>query len=206
MNILTQGGLPRQDRLGNPIHAGFHNMMRWEAILHDPGVDGMRRLTAGISLLYGDNAPPIMAAAGELAWFYNGGKTREENKGRGGKKPQRLYDFEEDAGYLYAAFLSAYGVDLTDESRFLHWWQFLALFSALPEDTQMYRRMMYRGMDTSKMKGEEKKFYESQKKAVALKNTAVTGKSLREIENMNREKVQRRFEEAEKALRLAGKG
>ena len=52
-------------------------------------------------------------------------------------KGPRLFDFAQDAPYIYAAFRQAYGIDLYREHGRLHWWAFLALFQALPEDTRM---------------------------------------------------------------------
>ena len=44
-------------------------------------------------------------------------------------KPVRTFDFEYDAGYVYQAFLQAYGLRMTAVS--MHWWEFLTLFSGL---------------------------------------------------------------------------
>jgi len=48
-----------------------------------------------------------------------------------------VFDFREDAGRLYAAFVQAYGIDLTSVD--LHWWQFVELFKSLPDDTMLKR-------------------------------------------------------------------
>lgn len=55
-------------------------------------------------------------------------------KGRGGKS-EPVFDFGQDAGYIYAAFRQAYGIDLF-RAR-LHWWEFVALFESLPDNTRM---------------------------------------------------------------------
>lgn len=52
-------------------------------------------------------------------------------------KGPKVFDFVQDAPYIYAAFRQAYRVDLYREHGRLHWWAFLALFQALPEDTRM---------------------------------------------------------------------
>lgn len=49
----------------------------------------------------------------------------------------RTFDFDQDAGPLYAAFYQCYGLDLLGRDRNLHWWKFVQLFSGLPEDTRM---------------------------------------------------------------------
>ena len=54
-----------------------------------------------------------------------------ERKGGGG---QRLTSFEQDADLIRAAFRQAYGIDLYRDK--LHWMEFTALLSALPEGSR----------------------------------------------------------------------
>lgn len=56
-----------------------------------------------------------------------------EGKKTGGEK---AFDFDQDAGYIYAAFAQCYGLDLLGRDRGLHWWKFVQLLGALPEDTR----------------------------------------------------------------------
>lgn len=202
MSILTLGGLPETDRLGNPIYPSFRNMIRLEELYADEELTDYERVLGGIQLLYGPEIPcGIEDAANELIWFYYCGKP-PESTGRGGRRGARIYDFEEDADCIYSAFLSAYGIDLVSTS--LHWWEFMALFTTLPENTQMAQRMYYRGLDTSKLKGSWKKECEVRKKAFALKrktNPVVRGLSREEIDRRTKERVDRRFKEAERQLR-----
>ena len=53
------------------------------------------------------------------------------------------FDFELDADYIYAAFMSQYGIDLVD-IEYLHWHKFLALFKGLKEDEMICKIMGYR--------------------------------------------------------------
>ena len=48
---------------------------------------------------------------------------------------KRLMDFEQDAWAIYSAFRQAYGIDL--HRHRLHWWVFLDLLRALPDDTKL---------------------------------------------------------------------
>ncbi len=50
---------------------------------------------------------------------------------------EKLFDFTQDAQYIYAGFMQAYGIDLFDQQDKLHWWKFNALFQGLPRDTQI---------------------------------------------------------------------
>lgn len=63
----------------------------------------------------------------EAMRFLNGGDEHEE------KESPRVYSFAKDARFIYAAFKQTHGIDLN--SAQLHWWQFLALFMDLGQDT-----------------------------------------------------------------------
>ena len=58
-------------------------------------------------------------------------------------KSEKVLDFQQDAEYIYAAFLQAYGIDLfrcqdrPGNTQTLHWWQFTALLASLPSDTRL---------------------------------------------------------------------
>lgn len=202
MSILTLGGLPDEDRQGNPILTSFRNMIRLEELYDDPELNNQERVLCGIRLLYGDMLPGSLEdAAKELMWFYYRGEMPEEKGAAKGRSNPRIYDFEQDADCIYSAFLSAYGINLVDAS--LHWWEFMALFTTLPENTQMAQRMYYRGLDTSKLKGSWKKECETRKKAFALKrkgNPALQTMTREELDQMTRDRIDRRYAEAQQQL------
>lgn len=76
------------------------------------------------------------------------------NEGSGSNKP--AFDFDEDAGCIYAAFVECYGIDL-QKIPYMHWWKFLSLFHGLPEDTEIKQRMMYRTIDPAEIKDKEER-------------------------------------------------
>ena len=50
----------------------------------------------------------------------------------------KVFDFEQDAAYIYAAFYQCYHIDLLSKTgRKLHWHQFISLFGGLSEDTRL---------------------------------------------------------------------
>ncbi|MCU7380854.1 bacteriophage Gp15 family protein [Clostridiales Family XIII bacterium ASD5510] len=61
------------------------------------------------------------------------------------KSGGRVIDFDLDADRIFAAFLQAYGIDLTTED--LHWHKFSALLAALPDDTLMCKVIGWRSYD-----------------------------------------------------------
>lgn len=198
MSILTPGGLPRTDRLGNAVQPDFRNMIRLETLLDDPDFNDREKLRLSLGLLYGAPSPcRDEDALKELRWFYSCGKENAAGEAHG--RNIRLYDFEEDAECIYSAFFSAYNIDLTAAA--LHWWQFMALFIQLPENTLMSQKIYYRGVDISGLKGEQRKSCELKKKAFALKKKTVVAETLQELEARRLEYVNRRFAEAERQMK-----
>ncbi|EJU22518.1 bacteriophage Gp15 protein [Peptoanaerobacter stomatis] len=111
-------------------------------------------------------------AVNKIIWFYSGGK---EIKDSGGKtsnsgKNVNIYDFEQDADYIYAAFMEQYKIDLADID-YLHWWKFKSLFYGLNKDIQLSKIMFYRSVElTDDMTKNERKFYRDMKRLYALED------------------------------------
>lgn len=198
MSILTPGGLPSTDRIGNIIQPSYRNMIRLETLMDDPDFNSREKTLLGLGLLYGPSLPSDLSEAlKELQWFYACGKEDEGNGSR--RNTPRLYDFEEDAECIYSGFMAAYQINLTTTD--LHWWEFMSLFVHLPENTLMAQKIYYRNVDTSQMKGEQRKMCELRKKAYSLKKKIAVKETLQELEAKHLDYVNRRFAEAEKRMK-----
>ena len=83
-----------------------------------------------------DDARAALDAASE---FMNGGEMIQDP----GDNP-RVYSFEKDAKFIYSAFRQTHGLDL--QTVELHWYEFLALFMDLGENTafSQIRSLRYR--------------------------------------------------------------
>lgn len=171
-------------------------MLRIEKVLGDPQHPEFLKVVVCLKLFYGDTFPEDTEAAfNELLWFYYRGETPEKPKAR----IVPLFDFDEDAPYIASAFLDSYYMDILDVDQHIHWWQFMALFIALPESTQMMQRMCDRSLDTSKMKGEQRKYYEARKKAVALKTVKKQqGGTLEERKQAKQQRLDELYAEAQR--------
>ena len=115
----------------------------------------------------------VQEALNGIMWFYRCGADEtagSETEGdASGKDPP--FSYEHDAGYIYAAFIEAYGIDLTKNR--LHWWQFRALFLGLPETVLFCKIMGYRTMEIPpKMPKEKKKFYQRMKRIYKIPEPA----------------------------------
>lgn len=59
-------------------------------------------------------------------------------------EPVPVYDWEEDAGYIYSSFLFDYGIDLIEQQGKLTWDRFITLFHDLSEKSKMGQALYYR--------------------------------------------------------------
>ena len=81
------------------------------------------------------------------------------------------YDYTQDSPYIIASFRQVYGLSI-DDIKLLHWWEFLALFNALPDECYFSRILQIRGMKIDpKATPERKEEIRKAKKAVALIDT-----------------------------------
>lgn len=167
MNLITEIA-PHSVEIGGldyVIDADFRNCIRFEQLMFDPSLDENVRGAYALNLFYPEIPKDIPAAFEKIIWLYAAGQ--EEKKFSGICQQKRIYSFEYDSEYIFAAFLADYGIDL-NEIEFLHWWKFRALFTGLKPDNLICKIMEYRGADLSKLKGEEKKFYQKMQKQYAL--------------------------------------
>lgn len=78
-----------------------------------------------------------------------------------------VISFLKDEGYIYAAFLGQYKIDLYEEN--LHWWKFLYLLNALDENTQFMKIVGYRCIKPENFSDKNKRnFYRKMKNKYSL--------------------------------------
>lgn len=121
----------------------------------------------GLELYYPEIPNDINGAINAMLWFYECGKEnidKKKSKKSGSRK--KIYDYNYDADYIYAAFFEQYHIDLAEQE--LHWWKFSALFSALSEDCMISKIITYRVIDTKGMEKEQKVFYNRMKRLYQL--------------------------------------
>lgn len=118
-------------------------------------------------LIFVSALPPSSAdeeTVEQILWFYNCGK---EIKNSGSSSSKEVFSYEFDDGYICAAFIEQYQIDL--EVTKLHWWKFHALMLALPDSVAFVKIISYRAVEiTSKMSSEQRTFYQKMKKHYKL--------------------------------------
>lgn len=200
MSILLLDGLPEEYE-GIPISADFRNMIQVDLILHDPAISEVEKTAAALYQLYPEIPGDIHKAVEGLVWFYSRGDVSGNGRDKGVKKaPKKAFDFEQDANLIYAAFYATYGISLTTVD-FLHWWEFMALFEGLPETTLMQRVIYWRTADLADLSKHEKKHVQKMRKVFALKEQEKPALDIEELNQQTKDRVARRFAEAEAALK-----
>ena len=103
-------------------------------------------------LLFWDQPKDAARAAVEVFKFIEGDRDQinESNE-------PPCFDFKQDAKYIYGAFWQVYGIRLSEwrdtrtkpneQTRWMHWQEFLYLFASLPEDTRISWIMGIRSAD-----------------------------------------------------------
>lgn len=181
------------------IRAGFRYGVLFELMMGDPDLTGEEKVAQALGLYYPEAPQDLPAALDRALWFYRCGEDPGGNRdGTGRTARQKAYDFEQDAPYLYAAFLEQYGIDLTEAD--LHWWKFRALFRSLSADCEFSKIMGYRVMDLKGLPKGQRRFYADMKKLHALdrSQSVEAAASLAQRDAEMREYVSRRFAEVGK--------
>lgn len=165
---------------GCKIETNFRTMVLFEQLIFADDIQEEQRLIMTLNYFWKEPPKTFEEAVNGLLWFYRCGEEIDEDSESGDEDGLRAYDFDEDSGYIYAAFMQQYGIDLQDIQS-MHWWKFRALFNSLNENTRIVKIMQYRTADTSKMQGEERRFYERMKKLYRLKRLSKPEQEAQEI-------------------------
>ncbi|KXL53505.1 bacteriophage Gp15 protein [Anaerotignum neopropionicum] len=186
MNLLIDA-LPQKlwiDEKEYPIRWDFRVGILYELLMLDEDVEGAEKPLLALRLFYPVIPENWKMALEGIQWFYRLGEEEKNFKKNGThKKQERIYSFEQDAAYIYSAFLEQYSMDLTQEKQ-LHWWKFRALFQGLGKDTAFCKIMGYRSMEISESIGkEQREFYRRMKALYRLPSSKGEEEKLAAIEN-----------------------
>lgn len=175
MNILIDK-LPCSvivDNIDTEIVSDFRTSIVFEQLMKDNSVNDDVKIELALNLYFPNQyIINTIDAVNKIIWFYGGGKDIKEssNKSSNSSKNINIYDFEQDADYIYAAFMEQYKIDLAD-INYLHWWKFKSLFYGLNKDIQLSKIMFYRSIElTDDMTKNERKFYRDMKRLYALED------------------------------------
>lgn len=184
MNILTDK-LPDSvtvNGIAYKINTDYRVGIKLEQLMMNDSIPPEERLLRAKKLYFTDSLPPAELdeeTTDKLIWFYLCGK--DETK-EADKSLERVYDFDYDSKWIFAAVKEQYNIDLT--SAQLHWWTFKALFDALSEDTEFVKIMGYRAVKiNAKMSTSEKRFYQKMKRMHKLPKPEAEEKQINAVED-----------------------
>lgn len=142
----------------------FDRVLRVFDIWADPNILDEDKLAAASRLLV-CGRPNMDALNAVFALLFEQHDSNDDKK---------TFDFLQDSGRIYAAFVQAYGIDLFKMQGKLHWWQFIQLFNALPDNTRMAQVISIRAREIpapTKYNAAEIESLHKLKAAVALEMT-----------------------------------
>jgi hypothetical protein len=163
-NILLEK-LPTEVSIGGKsynINSDFRSFIIFEKIITDNTLSSQEKVKKSVDLFYGIEQPKDIEEAFNAILFYYtcGEETKKEKKVKKNGdviiKPKKIYSFEYDAPYIYAAFLTQYNIDLND-IKYMHWWKFQALFQGLENHNKIVEIMGYRATDVGKIENKKER-------------------------------------------------
>lgn len=146
-----------------PVNYGFKTGIKMDIAYHDEKCTVAERYLNMMYMFYPQIPDDIEEALHKMIWFFTRGEydpeqTNTENTEIPGKKEPRQFCFNQDAELILAAFLGHYGIRLNRiHDTDLHWWEFMQLFSGLPEETTIKQYIHIRTCDLSELPDTERK-------------------------------------------------
>lgn len=131
-----------------PLNLAFNNVLSVFEVLEDEEITPIQSLETSLYLLIGEDLELSMqnkvALLKKIFANYIGQQTTFIEKDLEGnpmpvRKEAPVYSFSYDGGYIYAAFMQAYGVNLIEAQNTMSWSEFKSLFAGLPEETAFRR-------------------------------------------------------------------
>lgn len=175
MSILTEK-LPQSvniDGTEYPVNTDFRVWLKFDELMQDTANIEANFEKIIILCVKKCRLPEPEKLLGALINFYHESITAENEKKqtKSGKRGLPVFSYQYDAEYIYASFMSEYGIDLIDVP-YLHWRKFTALLKALPEDSKLMKIIGYRTINTQDITDKKmKKSYEKMKRMYALPDT-----------------------------------
>lgn len=172
------------DGIEHEIDMSFDNVLRLIDMLSDEELSNAQKAEYGIKMLFDKDLSYDIETKADIfiEVFENKiGKGKKNNKAvdldgnplpieEGNDSEERQYCLKQDADYIYASFMSDYGIDLIEQQGKLHWYQFRALLSGLTEGSKFLRVIEIRTSELPKGKhaGKQRERMQKLKQAYSL--------------------------------------
>lgn len=140
-----------------PIITDFREWIRFYDMVSSPELDEQEKIFLMMQYFNGEQMPPLKLVIDALFSFYRADalelhpfQPESENEQETVRKPP-VFDWCIDAKFVIGDFRRYYNINLLTV-KYLHWWEFRCLFSALPDDSNCQKRIAYRATDLSKIR------------------------------------------------------
>lgn len=165
------------------IATDFRDWIAFFDMMADTELDRKQKMLTVLAWFLDEIPQNIVGAYNALTDFAScsGTKKTPENSEKNNIQNVPTLSWLYDSAYVLGAFRQVYGIDLI-RTEYMHWWEFSALFEALPEDTPIKKRIAYRQIKISDIKDKERrKQILKIKKAVAFPHEPVSAEKTGEI-------------------------
>lgn len=159
------------------INSDFRTSLLFDMLIKRRDLSDDEKIICTLNLYFPVLPLDTTEAINAIIWFFHAGKEKEKSM-HSGKPANEVYSFEQDASYIYADFLAEYRINLQriEDTDVLHWWEFLALFESLSENSKMSKIIYYRTVDTSGIPKKQRQSINEMKKLYKIN----TGKNVTE--------------------------
>lgn len=140
-----------------PLDLSFDNVLRWYELIEDESVNEYGKIEFAFRMFIedcpADDIPfevkllTVQGIANYLAGKQDGEESTHESNFDDEDSNTEYFSFDEDAGYIFAAFMKEYGIDLEAQMGILRWEKFSALFNSLSDDTKFMQILSIRATE-----------------------------------------------------------
>ena len=120
MNLLVDPA-PTVYTLGDkeyPLNTSFRFGILFEQMMLDDALSNREKGLAALELFFPGMLPTGENEAGSaILWFYNCGKPWKRGSTARMRRAGKVFDYDQDDGYIFAAFLEQYGVVKCEKAR-----------------------------------------------------------------------------------------
>ena len=107
------------------MRTDFKVWLKVEGLASDNDIASDMKFSAELKLIFPVTPPADERLIQFIGWFLRCGEEPKEIRAGG----IRAYSSEHDEGYIFAAFMQQYHIDLSETD--MHWWKYQALFRSL---------------------------------------------------------------------------
>ncbi len=152
MNIITDKFPESVSLCGRsyPIKTDFKVWLKFHEIMKDKSKSPAEKFTDAVLCCFDPckckNLPDSYEGTLSVLFSFFAGT----QKGKGEAKPaEKVFDFTEDADYIFTSFFQEYGIDLSESS--MHWYKFLALLDGLSENSRLKKAVLWRSINLAEI-------------------------------------------------------